>query len=150
MKNSVETAVVEFPLVKKIMAILKLDEAGKISKFFSGIVKDNKREIAKIEANIKANELEYETEMDQLDENLEDAKDAVEAAYQAVTLEDVKTNEAMESFKSSYLANIRNKEAIVTRLEAQIKAKKENYDETLKANKEQIAKREALIAKLTK
>ena len=41
-----------------------------------GIVKDEKRTIAKIEANIKANELEYETEMDQLEENLEDAKDA--------------------------------------------------------------------------
>lgn len=150
MKNSVETAVVEFPLVKKIMAILKLDEAGKISKFFSGIVKDEKRTIAKIEANIKANELEYETEMDQLEENLEDAKDAVEAAYQNVTLDDVKTNESMESFKVSYLANIRNKEAAVALLEEKIKANKENYDETLKANKEQIAKREALIAKLTK
>lgn len=150
MKNSVETAVVEFPLVKKIMAILKLDEAGKISKFFSGIVKDSKREIAKIEANIKANELEYETEMDQLEENLEDAKEAVEAAYQNVTLDDVKTNESMESYKSTYLANIRRKEDAVASLEAQIKAKKENYDETLKANKEQIAKREALIAKLTK
>ena len=150
MKNSVETAVVEFPLVKKIMAILKLDEAGKISKFFSGIVKDNKREIAKIEANIKANELEYETEMDQLEENLEDAKEAVDAAYQNVTLDDVKTNESMESYKSTYLSNIRRKEAAVDALEAKIKAKKENYDETLKANKEQIAKREALIAKLTK
>ena len=41
-------------LVEKIMSILKLDEAGKISKFFESLVKDSKRAIAQLESNKKA------------------------------------------------------------------------------------------------
>jgi len=98
--------VAEFAIVKRIMSILKLDEAGKISKFFESIVKDAKRAIAQLESNKKSLALQYEINVDQYEEGIEDAAGVVESMYDSVTLEDIKTNADMENFKVRYLNNV--------------------------------------------
>ena len=134
-------------LVEKIMSILKLDEAGKISKFFESLVKDSKRAIAQLESNKKAAAIEYEQEKDELTEQLEDAREAVEAAYENVTLENVKNNEAINRYKEIYLEGISSAEDKVKYFEEELSDLEEEYNSNIEAIEEQIAKYKALIAR---
>ena len=134
-------------LVEKIMSILKLDEAGKVSKFFESLVKDSKRAIAQLESNKKAETIEYEQRKDELTEKLEDAKEAVESAYENVTLDNVKNNEAINQYKEVYLRNIRNAEYFVKQIEEALKELEENYKDAISDIEEDIAANKALIAR---
>jgi phage shock protein A len=134
-------------LREKVLAFLKLDENGKINKFYDSLAKDAKRRIAQLEANKKAETLQYEQDRDALVEQVEDAKEAVEAAYQNVTLEDIKTNEATNSFKELYLRRIKNAEERVAELEEELNDLTTEYEDTVKEIDEDIAANTALIAR---
>ena len=142
------TNVVEFAIVKRIMSILKLDEAGKISKFFESIVKDAKRAIAQLESNKKSLALQYEIDVDQHNEKIEDATAVVEATYENVTLEDIKTNADIESFKARYLNNVGIAEKALKSAEKALERYKENYTKQVEEIDEQIAKYQARIDKI--
>lgn len=142
--------VVEFAIVKRIMKVLKLDEAGKISKFFEVIVKDAKRAIAQLEANKKALAMQYDMDVDKYNEEIEDASGAVEAAFDNVTLEDVKTNADIENFKHIYLENVAEAERKLERIQKNLKVYTENYDKKVEGINEQIAKYQARIDKFVK
>ena len=142
------TNVVEFAIVKRIMSILKLDEAGKISKFFESIVKDAKRAIAQLESNKKSLALQYEIDVDQHNEKIEDAAGIVETAYDNVTLEDIKTNADIESFKTRYLHNVGVAEKSLKSAEKALERYKENYAKQVEEIDEQITKYQARIDKI--
>lgn len=142
--------VTEFAIVKRIMSILKLDEAGKISKFFESIVKDAKRAIAQLEANKKALAMQYDMDVDKFNEEIEDAGEAVEAAFDNVTLEDVKTNAEIENFKNVYLARVTDAEKKLERIQKQLKSYTEAYEEKVEDINKQIDKYQARIDKFVK
>jgi hypothetical protein len=142
------TSVTEFAIVKRIMNILKLDEAGKISKFFESIVKDAKRAIAQLESNKKSLALQYEIDVDQHNEKIEDAVGVVESAYDNVTLENVKTNADIEKFKYSYLDNVAAAEYSLVTAQKKLEKYKENYTKQIEQIDEQIAKYQARIDKI--
>ena len=132
-------------LSQEILAILKLDDNGKLDKFFAGEVKAIKNGINAIELNKKTAALQHEMALSEIDSKIEDAEEAVKDAYRAVTVEQINSNDAMKSFSNDYWANIDSKESKLERLkkdrEAQIKA----YDEQLEARNENIAKQNARI-----
>lgn len=142
--------VAEFAIVKRIMSILKLDEAGKISKFFESIVKDAKRAIAQLEANKKALAMQYDMDVDKYNEEIEDASGAVEAAFDNVTLEDVKTNADIENFKHIYLENVAEAERKLERIQKNLKSYTEDYDKKVERINEQITKYQSRIDKFVK
>lgn len=147
MSNQAEKTVMS-KLTAKVMAILKLDEAGKVEKFFKNEVKRLNDEIKTIEMNKKTAELEFEMSLKQLEDKIEDAEAAIQEAYENVKLEDINNNEAMNSFSRVYWVNIDRKESD---LETLLDAKKntiENYEKALKARNEKIEKRKAKIEKL--
>ena len=147
---STTNQVSEFAIVRKIMAILKLDEAGKINRFFQKEVQSFKNQIRDLNNYISALTNKYEADLDKLKDAIEDAKENVAAAYQAVTLENVVNNEAMQAFSSTYWNKVDKAEANVKRLELDMTKLTEKYDEEVKAKKEAIAKIEERIAIITK
>lgn len=147
MSNQVEKTVMG-KLTAKVMAILKLDEAGKVEKFFKNEVKRLNDEIKTIEMNKKTAELEYEMKLRQLEDKIEDAEIAIQEAYENVKLENISNNEAMSSFSKTYWANIEKKESDLEYLLEEKKTTIEDYEEALKIRNEKIEKRKAKIEKL--
>ena len=144
------TEVTESAIVKKIMAMLKLDEAGKINKFFKKEIKAFQNEIRDINNLLIAEKARYEATLDKLRDSIEDAKENVIAAYHSITLENVVNNEAMQQFSSTYWKKINQAEATVERLEKDVKRVDEAYEEEVKTYKAKIAKIEERIAIITK
>lgn len=144
------TNVTEYAIVKRIRAILKLDEAGKLGKFFDVIVKDAKRAIAQLEANKKSMAMQYEMQVDKYNEEIEDASESVDAAFDNVTLEDVKTNADIENFKTTYLDRITAAEKKLERIQKQLKDYTEAYEKEVEGINKQIAKYQARVDKFVK
>ena len=132
-------------LIKEIMAILKLDDAGKLEKFFKNEVKLLKSEIKVIEMNKQTAALEYEMTLSEIDDKIESAEEALKDAYRAVKIEDINNNDAMKQFSGKYWANIDNKEATLESLKEERKAIVKNYEDQLELRNKKIAKRDARI-----
>lgn len=136
-------------LVAKIMAILKLDDAGRLEKFLDGEAKKFNSKIKAIEMNKKTAALELELKLGELDSKIEDAEAAVEDSYTAVKLENINTNEAMADFSERYWNNIDSKTAKLARLNDEKVAVQKAYDEDLKQRDEKIATIKSRIAKIS-
>lgn len=152
MSNKVEAAQganVFSALVTKIMAILKLDDAGKLSKFFEGEVKKIKNGIKAIELNKQTAALQYEMALSEIDDKIEGAEEALKDAYTAVKVEDIDNNDAMKQFSNKYWYNIDNKEATLEALKEERKAMVKNYEDQLELRNKKIAKQEARITAIS-
>ena len=136
-------------LVSKIMSILKLDDAGKLSKFFEGEVKSIKNGIKAIEMNKQTAALQHEMALSEIDSQIEDAEEALRDAYTAVTVDDINNNDAMKAFSPKYWGNIEAKEDRLQRLKDDRKARIEAYDKELEKRNEKITKQEARIAAIS-
>lgn len=136
-------------LLGKIMKILKLDEAGKIGTFLEKEVKICNNEIKALSHNKSALEFNFNREKDALNDKIEDAKEAVEAAYTNIKLSDIENNEAQASFREKFWQNIKRRENILASLEEELKDLTKTFEEDIKENKEQVDKYKARIAKLS-
>ena len=136
-------------LVGKIMSILKLDDAGKLEKFFAGEVKTIKNGIKAIEMNKQTAALQHEMALSEVDSQIEDAEEALADSYTAVTVEEINSNDAMKSFSTKYWDNIEAKESKLQSLKDDRKARVEAYDKALEARNNNIAKQEARIAAIS-
>jgi len=103
--------VVSNKLVAKIVKVLKMDDSSKIENFLSREVKSQQRAIDALEMNRSTATLQLKGDLSEIAEKIEDAEVAVEEAYEAVTIADVKSNESMTNFSPAYWANIQKKEA---------------------------------------
>ena len=143
--NNQEEKTVFSALIKEIMAILKLDDAGRLEKFFKNEVKSLKSDIKVIEMNKQTAALQYEMALSEIDDKIESAEEALKDAYRAVKIEDINNNDAMKQFSGKYWNNIDTKESNLEALKEERKAIVKNYEDHLEARNKKIAKREARI-----
>jgi len=136
-------------IVAKIMKVLKLDEEGKIGKFFAKEVKKCETAIRDLKNNLTATANIFASDMEKLNDRLEDAKDNVEAAYQAVTIDNVANNETMERFAESYWAKVNSAEDKVARIQKEIEDANKANEAAVKEIETQIAKYETRIARIS-
>ena len=144
------TEVKEFAIVKSIMKLLKLDDAGKISKFFNQEVKSAKEAIEGIELNIQAKELYRKQALSKSEKEIEDATAELEDAYQNVLPENVDTNAKMTSYSVQYWAGVSNAERKLARLNKEAEDAAKRHEEDIKFEREQIAKYQARIDRISK
>jgi len=138
----------EMSLVQRIVKALNLGDEGKIGKFFNMLEKQAKTEIKKLEANRKTADLQHEIAVGDLKAKVEDAEEAVEAAYENVTPEDVPNNDAMKSFARIYWTRVENAERNLKMLKKELEEEKEDYKELLEDIDEQIANYKARINRI--
>lgn len=143
--NNQEEKTVFSALIKEIMAILKLDDAGRLEKFFKNEVKLLKNDIKVIENNKQTAALQYEMALSEIDDKIESAEESLKDAYRAVKIEDINNNDAMKQFSSKYWYNIDNKESSLEALKEERKSIVKEYEEQLEARNKKIAKRESRI-----
>jgi septin family protein len=143
-----ETKTAQFGIVNRIMEILKLDEAGRVEKFFAYKVKMHERAISQEKLNIEALKSAHNTNLEELEDNLEDAVANLYDVETAVTMDDIKTNDAIKSFSVEYDAAVSKAEDAFKEIEAEIKKAKDEYDEKLTSYKQSIKKREERIRRI--
>ena len=143
-----ETKTEKLGIVNAIMHILKLDDAGKIEKFFVRQTKEAAQNASGIRTNMGIKKTQLEASIQKLEDKIEDAREAVKDAYTNVKVEDVATNADMESFSSKYWGKIRDAEDEVSKLEEELKFIKEKAGEEEKEDLAQIAKWESRIVKI--
>ena len=137
-------------LVAEVLKLLKMDDAGRVSKFFKKEVKRLKEEIKTFEMNKQTAEMEFERQLSKYDSQIEDAEEAVKEAYTKIQVEELTSNEAMENFSAKYWSNINDKEYLLKSLVDARKRAVEQYEITVKERDEKIAKRVQRIEKISK
>jgi phage host-nuclease inhibitor protein Gam len=145
MSAKTENSVMELAIVKKVLAFLNIGEDAKIGNFFAKEVKKAEKAIRDLKRNITTLENAYNDKVDDVNEKLTDAKEAVQDAKIAVTLEDVKTNEAANNFSEVYWNRIKVKTYVVKELEKSLETLKENHEKAVATEQEQIDKYQARI-----
>jgi t-SNARE complex subunit (syntaxin) len=134
-----------YALAQKVLNLLNIGEDAKINNFFSKEVKKAEKFIRDLKRNLTTLENTYNDDVDDINEKLVDAREAVEDAKIAVTLADVKTNDAADSFASVYWRNVDAKLAEVKRLEKKLETLAETFKKDSEDVQEQIEKYQARI-----
>lgn len=149
-KQQQPEGIFSFPIVKKIMHLLKMDDAGQINKFFEKEVKRLKIDIKTLEGNKTVVIMNRDRFIEALNDSLEDAKQNLEDARLAITVEDVKNNGAIDYFRDSYWSNIYEKREIIERLEKELVNTTKKFEESIEAIDKSIAKKNLDIDMITK
>lgn len=144
------TATSIYALAQKVLNILNIGEDAKINNFFAREVKKFEKFIRDLKRNLTTLENQYTDDVDDVNEKLIDAKEAVEDAKIAVTLDDVKTNDAADSFATIYWTNIDAKTKEVERLEQKLKDLKDTFEKETQKVKDQIEKYQKRIDMIKK
>lgn len=131
-----ETTNTKVSLKDRILAILKLDEAGKIGAFLDKQVKLLNKSIATHKKNLEKFISEAQDGIELLDEQLDDAKQALSDAYTNVTLDDVYSNEMANSYSDIYWDSIDTCQNKIDNLEQS----KQNSLDKIKKETERVEK----------
>ena len=131
----------------RILARLKGGEEHHVTDFTVKLKNHLEREIRNCETNIKSTEAKYALKIEQANDSLEDRKSELENCVEEVDPEAIKTNEGRRDYIEVYLSNLdRVQEAVdkaedkVQDLEKEMKAKIDDFNDKIEANKELLKK----------
>ena len=142
------TQVTELAIVKRIMAKLKLGDAGKLGNFFVKQVKNSEKAIRDLNRNKVTLKNQYNDDVEDFKDRIEDATEALTEAYDNVTPDNVINNAVMLEFEGKYWSNINRAKAKLADLEEKLTDLKEEYEEAVEAIDEEIALHEERISVL--
>jgi hypothetical protein len=135
--------------VEKVLALFKAGDKAKLQSFFDRELKKLERSVQARTRNIENLQFKLQTDIERLDDQLVDARQSVEDAYQAITPEDVKTNADCDSFSVTYWANVKSAENTVTSIEAQIEFSTESVNKAIEVEQAEIDRLNVRITKIT-
>jgi predicted nucleic acid-binding Zn-ribbon protein len=133
-------------LVSKIAAALKLGDEGKLQSFMDRIIRDSSREVTRLTQNLSTEKISYEHSLEKLNDDLADAKQALEDAFMNVDVTRIGTNADQDAYKATYLYGIEEAERAIDKIESKITNLKEEYSKSKKEITEQINAYKARIA----
>ena len=100
-------------LVSKIAAALKLGDEGKLQSFMDRIIRDSNREVTRLSQNLSTEKISYDHSLEKLNDDLADAKQALEDAYMNVDVARIGTNADQDAYKATYLHGIEEAEKAI-------------------------------------
>jgi hypothetical protein len=125
-------------VVQKVLAILGLNDEGRVKAFFNKQVSNLEKSIKVLQRNLENFKFNAENKMNDLREQHEDAVNALEAAYLDVTIEDIKTNADADSFSEYYWRRVDAAEKKVQEVEKQIEELSKHIEEEEKKTNDGI------------
>lgn len=138
---SKETVVVSksnFSIVRKISELLKLGDDGKLDSFLTRVVKSLKNEVKALSKNLDNFKFNHEQSMDSLNDELADAKEALDDSYLNIPVDRVTTNADQVSFMNQYLDRIDSDVNTINSVEVGIEKLEELYQISVNDIKDQI------------
>lgn len=127
-------------IVEKVKAFLKLGDDGKLQSFYDRLRKTIQRDVKTLETSRALLVSNFERTSDEFNDKIEDAREAVEAAWMNITPENVATNALQESFMVTYLQGIETAENTLGLIEERFKASVAAHESELEAIDKKIAK----------
>jgi len=139
----------KFGITRRVLAFFNIGDDGKVDSFFIGLEKECKSEIARRKQNIGSLEFEQESTLANLNDDLEDAKLALENAWLNVNPETVgSTRESQKAYRAQYIAGIDRATATVEEIEDSIKDVISNYDKKIEKLEKEIKELNYRIEKI--
>ena len=131
------------------VALHAATDGEKLTVFFDKTIKNMQQKVKRIKANQSSETIKHEELIEDLNEQIEDAEQALENSYIEIPEDALKSNASMNDFQDEYFANIEHKQELVDRLKKLKEDAIESFNKKMKSSDESIAKFEALIAKLS-
>ena len=135
-------------ITERVLAFLNITDEGRINNFFLKQQSQLNKDIKNLNKNLDILNDQFDERVEELDEKLDDARIRVEEAYQAVTPEDVATNEKAAGFADKYWDAIERAEEIVADLERSLDVASEKHTASIESVQKQIAERQRRLSKL--
>lgn len=136
---AVVTPTSKFSIVRSICALLNLGEEGKLESFLDKVVKQLKKEITVVKKNQDTAVFLHEQALEELNDKLVDAQDALRDSYLAVNVDAIQTKEQQNAYIDTYLSKIDAKKAAVLAIEAKIEQVIEAYNKKSEASAAEVA-----------
>lgn len=147
---AVVTPTSKFSIVRSICALLNLGEEGKLESFLDKVVKQLKKEITVVKKNQETATFQHEQILEELNDKLVDAQDALADSYLNVNVDSIQTKEQQNSYIDIYLNNIDKKKAAVLAIESKIADTVEAYTKRSEAATAEVASLEERLAVINK
>jgi ABC-type Zn uptake system ZnuABC Zn-binding protein ZnuA len=144
-----KASVSKFAIVRKIAELLNLGTDGKLDSFLTRVVKTLSNEMKTLVKNLDTIDFRYKADRESLEDELEDAEEALATAYLNVNIDSINTNELQKAHVEEYLDMLDNHleevENVKSRLE---KLDKRNEADIAETNErlESLKKRIAAIS----
>ena len=136
-------------MFEKVVAFLKLGPDGKLQSFYTRLQRTVEQDIKRLNTSRSILVSNFQESTEQYQYDLQDAQEAVDAAWMNVTPEQVATNELQAQFMQTYLDNISRAESKVTSLESLRDSAVEAYNNALKQIDDKIAAANRLLVRIT-
>lgn len=146
----VVTPTSKFSIVRSICALLNLGEEGKLESFLDKVVKQLKKEITVVKKNQETATFQHEQTLEDLNDKLVDAQDALTDSYLNVNVDAIQTKEQQNAYIDTYLNNVDRKKAAVIAIEEKIEAVTEAFNKKSEAATAEIASLEERLAVINK
>lgn len=117
----------------RIAAKLELSDSDKLKKFFMREKKASERTIKTLTKNKEVLKMNYDNDLSDLQDALEDAKGNHEDAKEAIVPENVGNNSDMDAFSSAYWTNLDYKFDTVKSIKQQIADLEEGFSDEVDA-----------------
>lgn len=137
--NPVVESLSKLAIVRKALAFLNLGEAGKVESFYQKVIKVLTKEKKILNQNLEQLKSNYELSKEALEEDLQDAIDAFDAAKIAVDVTKINNNAEQTAYVEVFLDAIDVKALAIQSIEKEIKSAEEKYEEKKKDFEDQIA-----------
>lgn len=148
--TAVVTPTSKFSIVRSICALLNLGEEGKLESFLDKVVKQLKKEITVVKKNQETVTFQHEQILEELNDKLVDAQDALADSYLNVNVDSIQTKEQQNSYIDTYLNNIDKKKAAVLAIESKIADTVEAYTKRSEAATAEVASLEERLGVINK
>lgn len=146
----VVTPTSKFSIVRSICALLNLGEEGKLESFLDKVIKQLKKEITVVKKNQETATFQHEQTLEDLNDKLVDAQDALTDSYLNVNVDAIQTKEQQNAYIDTYLNNVDRKKAAVIAIEEKIEAVTEAFNKKSEAATAEIASLEERLAVINK
>jgi hypothetical protein len=140
----------KFSIVRSICALLNLGEEGKLESFLDKVIKQLKKEITVVKKNQETTAFLHEQTLEELNDKLVDAQDALKESYLSVNIDAIQTKEQQNSYIDTYLNNVDKKKAAVLAIEARIEDATEAYNKKAEAFSAEVSSLEERLAVINK
>jgi hypothetical protein len=139
-----------YALGRKVLAKFNLTDAGKVDNFIGKAVKYFNSELKAIDTNVTIKKANHERSVNQLNEMIEDAEQAVLDAELCMPLDELQTNADQNAYLTVYLENLEDAEAKLGSLKNQLEDLEKTHQAELEDLEEQAALYKARIEKFEK
>jgi len=127
-------------IVNRIAAFLKLGDAGKLEAFFRRIIKTLTRENTAHKKNIEVIKFNLKTSVDELNDKLADAKEALDETYNNVDITKITNNADQTAYMEVYLTAVSKAKDVIKNIEENLEKKQEEVGEEIKLIEQSIAR----------